>query len=110
MVGVGKTGYPLSPTSEPDVWVSHIRRSGRWVTALRIDGVARGRPPYRTHVFGASHPSFEGRQHAISPDRALNPAHRTRVAPACLPSLTKGTLTGVVSRGSGVTHPPSRSP
>ncbi len=29
-IGVGKTGRPVSPTSEPDVRISRIRLSGRW--------------------------------------------------------------------------------
>jgi hypothetical protein len=37
LIGVGKTGCPVSPPSEPHVRFSRIRLSGWWFTAERID-------------------------------------------------------------------------
>ena len=40
-IGVGRTGYPVPPPSEPCVRFSRTRLSSRWFTAERID-----RPPH----------------------------------------------------------------
>jgi len=36
-IGVGKTGHPVSPPSEPYVRFSRIRLSSQWFTSMRID-------------------------------------------------------------------------
>ena len=42
LIGVGKTGCPVSPPSEPYVRFSRIRLSGRWFTTPWMDGTEHG--------------------------------------------------------------------